>query len=136
MITNALSVLMLAATIYAEAGGESFEGKRAVASVIHNRAAQTGVYVDCIVIDRKQFSCWNRGWQWLKQTCLHKKVKSAAEKKSWQQCEQLALQLYLGTFSPAGNWTYYYETTCKPAWRTKLVDTVVIGKQTFGRMAA
>ena len=45
----------MAQAIYAEAGGESFDGKRAVAHVIMNRSNKRGVSPCVIVMQRGQF---------------------------------------------------------------------------------
>ncbi len=51
----------LAATVYHEARGEPIEGQIAVAHVIMNRALKRGLTVQEVVLQRKQFSCYNHG---------------------------------------------------------------------------
>lgn len=46
-------------TLYAEARGESFDGKMAVASVIKTRALRSNFSLAEICLQDQQFSCWN-----------------------------------------------------------------------------
>ena len=51
--------LIVAATIYGEAGGEGSNGMKAVANVIRNRADSSGTTPKQVVLKKKQFSMWN-----------------------------------------------------------------------------
>lgn len=53
------SILWLTLTVYHEARGEPDIGQRAVAHVIMNRAERRGLTVKEVVLQPKQFSCFN-----------------------------------------------------------------------------
>src|SRR5687768_8768998 len=53
-------ILIGARTVFGEARGEPYEGQKAVAHVILNRAAKEGS-VAAACLRPKQFSCWNVG---------------------------------------------------------------------------
>lgn len=53
-------VLIAARTVFGEARGEPYEGQKAVAHVILNRARKEGS-VAVVCLRPKQFSCWNVG---------------------------------------------------------------------------
>jgi N-acetylmuramoyl-L-alanine amidase len=57
---NLEDILVAARTIFGEARGESYEGMKAVAHVILNRAAKEGSIAG-VCLRPKQFSCWNLG---------------------------------------------------------------------------
>ena len=56
---------LVARTVYGEARGQSFRGKKAVAHVVINRAKRKKHLWDhslsAVVLRKKQFSCWNPG---------------------------------------------------------------------------
>lgn len=52
-------LILLAATIFGEAEGESYEGKLAVAYVIINRSKRRVLPVARVILGRSQFSFWN-----------------------------------------------------------------------------
>ena len=53
------SLQWLASTVYMEAEGEAYEGKRAVAFVIMNRCRKKGISVSDAILQAWQFSAWN-----------------------------------------------------------------------------
>jgi N-acetylmuramoyl-L-alanine amidase len=46
-------------TLYAEARGEPFKGKMAVAAVIQTRARRSNIPLTEVCLQKTQFSCWN-----------------------------------------------------------------------------
>lgn len=54
-----LELVLLVLTIYLEAEGESLLGKQAVANVIYNRHINSGRSITEVILQPKQFSCWN-----------------------------------------------------------------------------
>lgn len=50
---------MLAATVWGEARGESFDGRLAVAWVVINRSKLSGLSITEVVLQPYQFSMWN-----------------------------------------------------------------------------
>lgn len=88
----------VARTIYAEAKGESYEGKKAVASVIWNRAGGNVSRLGVIVIKPMQFSCWNYGTP----------NKGKDTDPDWKECLDLAKEMISGAFVPTTTHTHYY----------------------------
>jgi hypothetical protein len=108
----------IAKTLYGEAGGESEDGKRAVASVIWNRAGGSadrfvGVCTKSgPIISKKtkkpaldkngqpiivwQFDCWRKG------------VRPDYKSKTWQTCLKIANEMVSGAFSPTVQSKNYY----------------------------
>ena len=61
-MTGFEDLVIAARTVYGEARGESFEGKRAVAHVLLNRLrAGNSSSLAGVCLRPLQFSCWNRG---------------------------------------------------------------------------
>ena len=105
--------LIIAATLMAEAGGESLIGKQAVASVIHNRAAlerSSGTYAE-VCLAPKQFSCWNAGEEEMNKRIVKWMLEYDL---NWRQCIDIAISMtkeYNGEdefFEPTGKWTHYF----------------------------
>ena len=81
------NLLHLAKTIYGEARGESIETMFAVGWVIRNRL-QAGRYGDTykdVVLQSKQFSCWNVG------DPNYKKIKGMIKGRLWEVCIGVAI---------------------------------------------
>jgi spore germination cell wall hydrolase CwlJ-like protein len=96
---------VLAKTIYAEARGESYEGKIAVASVIYNRAKGNVEKMDDVCLARKQFSCWNDG------------PIPEGSGKMWDQSVQIANDMVKGNFNPTTKADHYYNPDlADPIW--------------------
>jgi spore germination cell wall hydrolase CwlJ-like protein len=129
------STLRIAVTIYAEAKGESIEGKRAVASVIWNRAADaitthryswdTAITRVC---DRPAFSCWpKRGWP------KAPDMRIPAQRRAWHTSYELACQIQAGTFDPTTGARHYAEKTLKNYWTVEAVMLADVGNHRFYR---
>lgn len=116
------SVLDVAWTIYKEAEGESYVGKRAVATVIYNRSKTRHKTFSQIVRQPKQFSPWNSG----------------AEPRyypdiEFKKCLIISKQMHNGTFIPIDNWDHFYNPQkCSPYWSKNLVNFRIIGNHKFG----
>jgi len=108
---------VLARTIYNEAGIESNRGKRAVASVIYNRAkGNVSQFVDK-VLDRKQFSVWNNDAI---------PPKGAVKDPSWISSYQIAQELMSGKFQPIiTHNSYYNPKLAKPNWARGLAYSTI-----------
>ena len=103
--TYSASLDVLAKTIYHEARGESFIGKKAVASTIYNRAQGKPSKMTKVVKTPKQYSCWNNGW-------LPK-----GKGEAWNESLLLAKNLLAGVFKPNTNNTHYYNPSIvNPKW--------------------
>lgn len=99
----------LARTIYAEAEGETYRGKQAVASVIYNRANGNVSKMVPVVKAKSQFSCWNNGRP------------ARGKGTAWEDSVKIATQLANGTFKAITNHTHYYNPDkANPKWAVGL----------------
>jgi hypothetical protein len=124
----------VAKTIYTEAAGESYEGKRAVATVIYNRSKQSpwrGLTLSQICKQPKQFSGWNNGEPVIK-------INNPGDQKAWDDSLKIAKELVYGTFKPVaslGNSNQYYNPKkASPSWGNKMKDVVYVGNHKFGKV--
>jgi hypothetical protein len=125
---------IIALTLFAEARGESQAGRRAVASVIWNRAngEPCGMADECQ--KSRQFSCWN-GKDGEKLLYLHEEKLVPKERQAFDECMGLAKELMGGQFKPSVNSSHYHKSTIKPLWAKHMVRVVVIGRHVFYRRA-
>lgn len=112
-------------TLWAEARGESFRGKCAVASVIVTRAQERKLSLVQVCKQRKQFSCWNSGgpkeYPW--------------GNKMWEQCLLISRDMHRGTFKRMGTWNHYYNPRLAcPSWGNKMSNIKHVGNHKFGRL--
>ena len=98
----------MAQAIYAEAGGESFDGKRAVGHVIINRAEKTGKNPCIIIRQPGQF--------------VYKTGKGKSWKESLRAAKSLGRDITNGAL-------YFKNLTSKVRWKHKF--TVRIGRHLF-----
>lgn len=125
---------LLAKTIKAEAGAESFEGKLAVGSVIANRANAGGTYGDDLVdviLKPGQFSAWNlaTGYAGGEGGLNMDKMKPSEEEY------KIADMILSGDYeSPVGSATHYYnDKLATPNWGKEAGgEWTRIGNHIFG----
>ena len=103
---NAINIL--ATTIWCEAGNQSYDGKMAVASVLHNRAGGDVSKLVAAALKPNQFSEWNPGNQWKlvrpKSNSEWTLYKPSYSSKSWDDCVEIAKKLITTDFkSTIGN---------------------------------
>jgi len=120
----------IARTLYAEAKGESLAGKKAVASVIYNRANGNPANMVSVVKQKKQFSCWNKGIP----------PKGNDTDQNWIDCLNIAKEMVNKKFKPTipTNIKHYLNpTVAHPTWayvdkeKTKLKEGIKIGNHYF-----
>ena len=117
---------IIADTLYLEARGEKPRGLRAVATVIYNRAQNTGKTFDAVCLQPLQFSCWN-GSKTRKIT-----PKTRSDAKAYELCLAIEKELLTGKFEPLGNWTHYYNPRlCSPKWARDGQNKTQIGNHIF-----
>lgn len=124
------SDMVAARTIYGEARGELDDGKRAVAHVIRNRAANPtryGATPAGVCLAKMQFSCWNpddpnrrllidvSDEDSVLQTCL----------RAWLDSEKES--------DPTGGSTHYLVTGTYVRWAEGVAPFVAIGRHSFYR---
>ncbi len=118
-------------TIYAEARGEPFKGKLAVASVINTRARLKMLSLHGVCLQDKQFSCWNNISSvpafFSNSTNLQQ-----ADLKARSECYALSWLL----ISRQRRWehlTHFYNPSIStPDWATLLKGRKMIGNHIFG----
>jgi len=118
----------VARTVMAEAEGEPYEGKVAVAAVIYNRARNPrwwGSTVIDVCLTSKQFSCWNDN------NLRRRKIGIwDSESRVFRDCMRAALEGF--DRDPTGGAdSYYAHGVVFPDWADGLTATAVIGKHTF-----
>jgi len=115
---------IISKTLWAEVRGESFDGIKAVASVIMNRAKQDINNIKDVILKPKQFSCWNNGTPVVT-------IKNDSDNLLWMSIMLLAESMINGGFIPIGDWTHYYNPKlCNPKW-AKGISFVDIGNHRF-----
>ncbi|MEN7972580.1 MAG: cell wall hydrolase [Verrucomicrobiota bacterium] len=118
-------------TLYAEARGEPFKGKLAVASVIKTRAIRTNTSLAETCLKDRQFSCWNELTA-VPEFYISGKGILPADIKARTDCYGLA---WLVTTSQA-KWDYlthfYNPSKVTPPWAGSLRGKRTIGNHVFG----
>jgi len=96
---------VIARTLFGEARFESSKGKRAVASVIWNRAKGDPLKFVQIIKAPFQFSCWNERTPFKK------------EGARWNDCIKIAQEMIKGEFKPITDANHYYNPNkANPRW--------------------
>ncbi|MDF7801269.1 cell wall hydrolase [Pontiellaceae bacterium B1224] len=125
------AVRIISYTIYAEARGEPFSGKKAVAAVIHTRSQLHKISMPEVCLQEKQFSCWNSissvPAYYAAGTGLRQ-----ADVKARSDCYGLAWLLVAG-FVKWDYLTHFYNPDkASPSWRSNMRGVQSIGKHVFG----
>jgi len=124
---------LVAYCIYTEARGETWFGKQAVASVIHNAAAMKGrSYSEEILHPYrydgvKHIHKSRKVPEWF----VTGRIKGNKDLLARAECIFLANQMSYGSYEPIGPWNMFYSGK-EPYWDKFLTDTTVIGGHTFG----
>lgn len=117
---------VVADTLYFEARGENPRGLQAVATVIYNRAKNTGKTFEAVCLQPFQFSCWKRP--------KTRKItpKTPSDVKAYKLCLEIEKELLTGKFKPLGDWTHYYNPRlCSPNWAIHGQNKTQIGNHIF-----
>lgn len=140
---NLLATLSMAAAIWGEAEGESWEGKLAVGWVIRNRVTASRSYFGRgyvgVVLKRKQFSCFNKTLKLLRKGKLkHDRVANMLTLRGDEMAECLAAAEYVYhniNKDPTNGamWFVNKRLKGKMRWMRKLEHTVDIGNHSFYR---
>lgn len=133
---------MLAATIWAEARGEGYDGMRAVGYVIANRLKKnfrTDGTIEGTVKYPRQFSCWNSNDPNLsKMTPEYLENSTGQDYYRWETAKQIATDIMrTGTRYDITNGSLFYHADyVKPNWMSKKDKSVIIGQHIFYKKAA
>lgn len=120
-------------TIYAEARGESFKGKKAVAAVIATRAEILKKSMAEVCMQPRQFSCWNEISAVPEN--YHKGLKlQPADIKSRSDCYGLAWLMIAGVVKWDHLTHFYNPSKASPTWKRNLEGVKMIGNHVFGYM--
>ena len=115
----------IAATIWDEARGETFEGRQMVASVIWNRGGGTADGMVAAIKKPKQFSGWNGGQR------PEVRIANKTDEAVWKECMAFAKAMLGGTFRPVTAATHYHNDKVKPSWRLNLRFVKKVGRHLF-----
>ena len=125
------AVRIISYTIYAEARGEPFSGKKSVAAVIHTRSQLHMISMPKVCLQEKQFSCWNN----ISEVPAYFSAGTGlrqADVKARSDCYGLAWLLVAGTVK----WDYlthfYNPDKASPSWGRNMRGTQTIGNHVFG----
>jgi spore germination cell wall hydrolase CwlJ-like protein len=121
---------VVALTIFAEAKGETPEGRLAVASVIWNRAHGHKDMLAEVCLMNKQFSCWN-GKAGEKLLSLDESKLNKKESAIFQECLKVARDMMDGKFVPQVTATHYHSKDVNPKWARQMTKVAVIGRHIF-----
>lgn len=121
----------VARTVMAEAEGETYEGKVAVAAVIYNRASRPGWWgssVKDVCITSKQFSAWND-----RNGRRNMIGEWTLENRTFRQCFKAAVEaLDRDPTHGADHYFAHNVVLIEPSWADGL-ERIVIGNHTFIR---
>ncbi len=127
---------LLALCIYGEARGESYEGRRAVGSVILNRKDKGGWYgktVKAVILKPYQFSCFleaDKNFKRLLQIAYD--FRSAYDNDiALRGCFDVAAALVDGDVKRNTKATHYKTVDCKAKWADKMQLVNEIGAHQF-----
>ena len=125
------AVRVISYTLYAEARGESFRGKKAVAAVIHTRSQQLGIPMAEVCLQEKQFSCWNKLSEVPAYYASGANLRQA-DVKARSDCYGLAWLLVAGYVKWEHLTHFYNPSKASPSWRQDMKGVKTIGNHVFG----
>ena len=132
-----LSDLIVAATLFGEAGGEGETGMKAVANVIKNRSISKNQTPKEVVLKPKQFSMWNNLTDKKSQIDYVKSIKERAkknpiDKQAWDLAKSLVSTHINQKGDDITNGAEYYHTVrILPKWAKDFQYTTTIGNHKF-----
>lgn len=123
-MTNMIFSLVVAMTIYGEAGIEDLHGKRLVASTIYNNAKLIGGDFDRattkVCLKRKKYSCWNEPFE------------IDYSSRRWSDSVKAAQEIHRKGYKPVTRATHYYAKYIrKPYWVKSMVYLGSHGQHVF-----
>ena len=122
-VSAATKTEIIAATLIAEAGGESDpRAMIAVKEVISNRAAKRKIAEDKVCLQRLQFSCWNNVSQ-------ESVVAKAKRHSKWNKALALASSPSRTNYTLGSD--HYHTLKVNPKWNRSLNKTVTIQNHIF-----
>lgn len=120
--------IIIAATLFAEAGGEPWAGKIMVAEVMLNRAK--GRTLRQVCLEPRQFSCWND------RRSMLRNIPAMQKTAAWADCLRLARTIMQPGYKVTSSATHYANLKlCSPQWVKGMVLVGAVGAHTFFREA-
>lgn len=132
----------MAATLWGEARGETYEGKLAIAHVIMNRLKKPGWWsrskddvpddtVAAVCVDPAQFTCWHDG-QAARVRDRAKNPDLYMGEFAFRSCLRAALAvLDTPTVDPTSGATHYHTAAILPGWAKTLSPCAAVGSHLF-----
>jgi len=120
--------LLYAKTVWAEARGETREGRIAVCHVMHRRETDSLLWND--ILDPWQFSCYNYG-----DPNFSQMMTVGINDRIFQECIEIAFGVIHGTIpDPTGGANHYFNgRLVRPQWANSMTRTAKIGWHEFYR---
>lgn len=118
-------------TIYGEARGETFDGKLAVASVIHTRSELRHCTLVEACLEKRQFACWN-GLDAVPQPYIDGNGLAPADAMARGECYRIAWLLLTGEYEWDFFTHFYNPDLSSPYWAAQLKEIQAIGRHLFG----
>jgi len=133
-MTNTITLLTIAFTIFGESEGEGLMGKKAVASAIYNRAKPNNTPIEKVCLAPKQFSFWNNMSFNDVRNVVNKKIVNPLSYNSWMDCLKIAKDLATNKFQPIHDFKNYHAKNMTPkTWELDPKTKITIGNHVFGR---
>jgi spore germination cell wall hydrolase CwlJ-like protein len=124
-----LKVIIIAASLMAEAEGEGESGIYSVADTIANRMDLRQMTAVQVVEEKPR--------QYATLTPEQIKVRAGRSPAVWAFCLDVARRLDRGIYIATTPWTHFYNPAkCSPAWAAKMTDKKTIKNHIFGRLEA
>ena len=133
--------LIVAATLWGEARGEKKEGMQAVANVIRNRADSDKKTPKEIVLQKSQFSVWDKtkpDAELKRINTEYKKNPKTDDSKMWDAAKEITLKFVKNKGEDITKGAkFYHAASIKPPWKMeKYTETARIGNHIFYKLKA
>lgn len=139
-LTNNINIL--ARTLFREGNDQDEIGRKAIASVIYNRANKDLNKITSVIKRPKAFSCWNgmtsSDWSNFVYKIPKETVNNKSQEKIWLNCVKIAEDVFSGKFkSTIGDRNSYYNPDkANPKWGNQLKNVKTIKNHKFGYLSS
>lgn len=136
------NINILARTLFREGNDQGEDGRKAIASVIYNRANKDRNKIASVIKRPKAFSCWNgmtsSDWSNFVYKIPKETVNNKTQEKIWFDCVKIAEDVFSGKFkSTIGDRNSYYNPDkANPNWGKQLKNVKTIKNHKFGYLAS
>lgn len=139
-LTNNINIL--ARTLFREGNNQDEDGRKAITSVIYNRADKNLNNIVSVIKRPKAFSCWNgmtsSDWSNFVYKIPKETVNNKSQEKIWLNCVKIAEDVFNGKFkSTIGDRNSYYNPDiANPDWGKQLKNVKIIKNHKFGYLSS